>query len=190
MTDILNTLASNADAPAGTYVGANIDPFTADHRELFSSIKGLTGSKIGSSKLHTTVIYSKQYVDPELLEPALKTYKLPIKAKLIGAAAFDALPGPDGSQADDVATLVIKLECPELMELHAACKELGCTHTYLELSPHVSLFYGVPKADCHEAVDKLNAAIAALQEPAYVKLTKLYAEPIKPNWAVKNTSVR
>jgi hypothetical protein len=191
MTDnILSTLSASADAPTGTYVGANVSPFTADHRELFSAIKGLSGSKIGSSKLHTTVIYSKQYVDPALLEPAIGLYKTPIRAKLIGAAAFDALPDPDDSRAADVAALVIKLECPELMQLHAACKDLGCTHTYPELSPHVSLFYGVPKADCHAAVDKLNAAITALQEPVYVELTKLYVEPIKPDWAVKNTTAK
>lgn len=190
MTDILQTLITSADTPAGTYVGANVKPFDDAHRDLLKAVKGLSGSKVGAEKLHTTVIYSKAYVDPTLLEPAIKLYKTPIKAKIIGAAAFDALPAADGSRADDVATLVIKLECPELMSLHAACKALGCTHTYPELSPHVSLFYGVSKADCHKAVDALNELIPKLEEPLYVELTKLYAEPIKQDWAVKNTSKR
>lgn len=190
MTDILTTLVTRADAPAGTYVGANVAPFNDSHRELMQCIKGLAGSKVGAEKLHTTVIYSKQYVDPNLVEPALQLYKTPIKAKIVGAAAFDALPAADGTRANDVATLVIKLECPELMQLHAACKQLGLTHTYPELSPHVSLFYGVPKADCHTAVDALNQAISKLTEPLYVDVTKLNAESIKPNWAVENTSKR
>lgn len=189
--NILSTLATNADLPAGTYVGANISPFTAEHRELFSVIKGLTGSKVGADKLHITVIFSKSaVVNPELIEPLLAMYKLPFKARIIGAAAFDAMPAADGSRANDVATLVIKLESPELMELHATCKWLGCTHTYPELSPHVSLFYGVPKADCHAAVEALNAQVAALTEPVYVEINKLYTEPIKQDWAVKNTSKR
>lgn len=191
MTDILNTLAAQADSPAGTYVGANVSPFTAKHRELFSVIKGLTGSKIGADKLHITIIFSKgTVVEPKLIEPMLAVYKLPLKARIIGAAAFDALPSADGSRSDEVSTLVIKLDSPELMELHAACKSLGCTHTYPELSPHVSLFYGVPKADCHAAVEALNAQIATLIEPEYVELNKLYTEPIKQDWAVKNTSKR
>lgn len=185
MTDILNTLVAQADAPA-----ANVSPFTEEHRALLKAVSGLTGSKVGAEKLHTTVIFSKQYVDPAVIEPALKLYKTPLQAKIIGAAAFDALPKEDGTRADDVATLVIKLECPELMELHAACKQVGCTHTYPELSPHVSLFYGVPKADCHAAVDTLNGLIAKLEQPMYVQVSKLYAEPIKQDWAVKNTSKR
>lgn len=191
MTDILQSLATQADTPAGTYVGAKVSPFTAEHRDLFKVIRGLTGSKVGEDKLHITVIFSKgAVVDAALLQPALDMYKLPLKAQLVGAAAFDALPAADGSRADDVATLVVKLASPELMELHAACKSLGCTHTYPELSPHVSLFYGVPKAECHAAVEALNREIAALPEPAFVELNKLYTEPIKQDWAVKNTSKR
>lgn len=190
MTDILNTLVTQADTPAGTYVGANLDPFTDEHRALLKAVSGLSGSKVGAEKLHTTVIYSMQYVEPAKLEPLLKLYKAPLLAKIVGAAAFDALPSPDGTRADDVATLVLKLECPELMELHAGCKQLGCTHTYPELSPHVSLFYGVPRVDCRGAVDTLNALIAKLEQPLYVQVNKLYAEPIKQDWAVKNTSKR
>ena len=180
MTDIFQTLALQADTPAGTYVGANINPFTAEHRELFSVIKGLTGSKIGKDKLHMTVIFSKDaVVDALLIRPMLEMYKLPLKARIIGAGAFDALPSADGTRDTEVSTLVIKLESPEMMQLHAACKALGCTHTFPELSPHVSLFYGVPKADCHAAVEALNTKIATLTEPLYVELNKLYTEPIK-----------
>lgn len=191
MTDFFQTLALQADTPAGTYVGANVKPFTTEHRDLFSVIRGLSGSKVGEQKLHTTVIFSKgAVVEPELIQPVLDMYKLPIKARISGAAAFDALPQADGSRADDVATLVIKLDSPELMQLHAACKSLGCTHTYPELSPHVSLFYGVPKAECHAAAEALAAKIASLEEPLFVELDKLYTEPIKQDWAVKNTSKR
>ena len=191
MTDILQTLALQADAPAGTYVGADVNPFTAKHRELFKVIKGLTGSKVGENKLHITIIFSKGVVvEASLIQPMLDVYKLPLKARIIGAAAFDALPSADGSRDVEVSTLVIKLESPELMQLHAACKDLGCTHTYPQLSPHVSLFYAVPKADCHAAVAALSEQIAALTEPQYVELSKLYTEPIKQDWAVKNTSKR
>lgn len=191
MSELLKTLAGAAEAPTGTYVGAKVDPFTDEHRTLFQVIKGLKGAKIGADKLHITVVFSRDaYVDPGVIEPAIKLYKLPIKAKIVGAAAFDALPAADGSRDEQVSTMVIKLECQELLELHAACKSLGCTHTYPELSPHVSLFYGVPTADCKQAVDSLNAAITALPEPLYVNLTSLYSEPIKPNWAASNTSKR
>lgn len=188
---ILNSLAVNADAPAGTYVGAKVEPFSDEHRSLFQAVKGLKGAKVGADKLHTTVIFSKgTYVDPTLIEPALKLYKTPLKAKIVGAAAFDALPAADGSRDELVSTLVVKLESPELLQLHAACKELGCTHTFPELSPHVSLFYGVPAAECKAAVEALNAAIAALPEPLYVTLSSLYSEPIKQDWAAANTSKR
>ena len=188
MTSILNTLADKADAPAGTYVGANVENFNAEHRALFKDLSGIAGSKVAGEKLHTTIVYSKgTYVEPELLKPALDSYKTPIKAKIIGAAAFDALPREDGTRAEDVSTLVLKLDCPELMSLHAACKDVGCTHTYPELSPHVSLYYGVPSAECHAAVDDLNGKIASLREPLYVNITKLFTEPIKTDWAKANT---
>lgn len=191
MTDIFQTLAAQADAPAGTYVGATVKPFSEEHRALFQVIKGLSGSKVGEDKLHTTVIFSSgAVVAPELIQPMLDSYKPPLKARISGAAAFDALPGPNMERDGEVATLVIKLDSPELLQLHAACKALGCTHTYPELSPHVSLFYGVPKADCHEAAEKLTACIEVLAEPLYVELAKLYTEPIKQDWAVKNTSKR
>lgn len=191
MSELLKALVDVAEAPTGTYVGAKVNPFTNEHRSLFQVISGLKGAKIGADKLHVTVIFSRDaYVDPSQIELALKLYKLPIKAKIVGAAAFDALPAADGSRDEQVSTMVVKLECPELLELHAACKSLGCTHTYPELSPHVSLFYGVPTADCKQAVDALNKAVAALQEPLYVNITSLYSEPIKPNWAASNTSNR
>lgn len=191
MTDILQTLATQADSPGGTYVGAKVEPFNDEHRALLQVIKGLSGSKVGEDKLHLTIIFSKgAVVAPELIQPMLDSYKLPLKARIIGAAAFDALPGPSMERDGEVATLVIKLDSPELLLLHAACKALGCTHTYPELSPHVSLFYGVPKAACHEAVEKLTACINQLQQPLYVKLSKLYTEPIKQDWAVNNTSKR
>jgi len=189
--NILASLSEKADEPAGTYVGCKVSPFEEAHRELFQAIVGLEGSKVPAKKLHTTVIYSKKYVDPKLLEPALEGYnQQPLQGTIIGAAAFDALPKADGTRADDVATLVIKLKCDPLLELHAALKELGCTHTYPELSPHVSLFYGVPKEECHAAVERLNTAISKLTEPLTVELHSLYAEPIKQDWAEKNTTKR
>lgn len=189
--NILNDLITQADAPGGTYVGANISPFTSEHRELFSVIKGLTGSKVGEQKLHSTIIYSKgKVVAAEPINAMLGMYKLPLKARIIGAAAFDALPGADGTRADDVATLVLKLDSPEMQEIHTACKELGCTHTYPELSPHVSLFYGVPKEACYSAVTALTEKLAQTAEPLYVELIKLYTEPIKQDWAIKNTTKR
>lgn len=191
MNNLLNTLVATADSPAGTYVGAKVDPFSDEHRALFQAIKGLKGAKVGADKLHITVIFSKgAYVDPTLIESALRLYKTPLKAKIVGAAAFDALPAADGSRDELVSTLVVKLECPELLQLHAACKELGCTHAFPELSPHVSLFYGVPAAECKQAVETLNAAISALPEPLYVTLNSLYSEPIKQDWAAANTSKR
>jgi hypothetical protein len=187
MSNILNFLANKADAPGGTYVGANVEDFNAEHCALFKSLSCIAGSRVASEKLHITVVYSKgTVVEPDLLKPAFDSYKLPLKAKIIGAAAFDAVPREDGTRADDVSTLVLKLECSELMQLHAACKDLGCTHTYPELSPHVSLCYDVPKAECHSAVDDLNSKIASLSEPLYVNITKLFTEPIKTDWVKAN----
>lgn len=189
--NILSTLAAQADTVIGTYVGAGVSPFTAAHRELFQVIKGLSGLKIGAAKLHSTIIFSRgAVVEAELIQPILDTYKLPLKARISGAAAFDALPGTNLERDAEVATLVIKLDSPELMQLHAACRDLGCTHTFPELSPHVSLFYGVPKQECHEAADRLTAYIEKLPEPLYVELYKLYTEPLKQNWAADNTSKR
>lgn len=181
--NILNALAAQADLPAGTYVGANVENFNIDHRRLFKNLSGLAGSKVAGERLHTTVIYSKPaYVAPEIIEPILASYKLPVKAKIIGAAAFDALPRDDGTVSDVVSTLVLKLESPELMQLHAACKDVGCTHSYPELSPHVSLYYGVPTAECHAAADDLTRQIEALSEPLYVTLTNFFTEPLRADW--------
>ena len=181
--NILNLLIEQAD-PTGTYVGANIEAFNKSHKELLKSIDKLKGV---IPKLHTTVIYSKQYIEPSILEDTIKSYKIPIQAKIIGADSFDALPDKNGKRAEEVSTLVLKLECKELIELHSKLKKLGCTHIYPQLSPHISLYYGVPIADCKEAVKILKAYISKLEEPLYVNLTKIFVEPIVEDWGKKNT---
>ena len=189
MTDPLNSFVLQTDSPIGICVGANVSPFTDKHRALLRTLK-LSGSKVSADKLHLTIIFSKQHVELASVEQALQLYKLPLNVKIVGAAAFDSPQAGDKVRTEELATLVLKLDCPELLELHAACKKLGCTHPYPELSPHVSLFYGVPKADCQAAVDILSELISKLEEPLYVELNKLYVEPLLPDWTVKNINKR
>lgn len=191
MTDnILKDLIASADKPTGTYVGVKCRPFNDNVKRVLKSMGDLEGNKVGSAKLHATVIYSHQPVADELAKSTFSMIKTPFTAKVIGAAAFDALPSADGTRDANVSTIVLKLESDTLQAVHKALKDLGATHTYPELSPHVSLWYGVPADMAQAAVDKLNKALETEEAPLEVELTDFEARPIVDNWSAANTKKR
>lgn len=179
MSSMLKSLALQADA--GVYVGAKVEPFTAEQRKTLSAASGMIGAKVKQLKqLHVTVIFSERYVDHALVEPLLSAYKTPLKAEVTRAAALN-------SSAEDLATFALLLKCPELMELHAACKALGCTHIFPELTPHVSLFYAVPRALCSKYVVAFNEAYDAETEPLVLSIYDLQVKPLDPEWVARGS---
>lgn len=192
MTGLMKSLQTTADVPSGTYVGCDIAPFSDALKKALSKLGQVTGNKVGVDKLHTTVIYSLQYVELPIAENLCSALAMPVEVDVIGCECFDALPDPKtGVRDGDVATIVLTLASPELQQLHAALKDIGCTHTYDEYKPHVSLYYGTPRADAHAATDKLREALTTHGgEPLKVKLTKFHVRPIVADWAAKNTKKR
>lgn len=122
----LNEIVKQAN---GTYVGVKLDKESCKRiKELCKIID--VPNRVTTEKLHSTIIYSRKHV-PEL-KADLTNY--PIKAK---AKEFHIFNAQDGKKA-----LVLKLDCPALVDRHNhIMSEYGTTYDFPEYIPHVTISY-------------------------------------------------
>lgn len=160
----------------GNYVAINVDA-----NSVFTlPIKPSTGTETPPHKRHVTLMYSKESkVNPSdvLSWLTLHCHKT-IVAETDYYAAFDSIP-KEGQRDENLATLVVKLKSPVLVDIHEKLKDMGMAHSYPEFSPHVSLFYEVDRDECHRIVDELNAKKASNS----VVLSGYQSTFINENWS-------
>jgi len=166
----------------GTYVGANVDELSSELKKLLSV--DVAGTRV--KRHHITVIYSLVELDYDIVNIVLDQIGTPFKTEVIGAACFDALPSDDGTRDVNMSTIVLRLKSVTLEAVHNSLKSLGATHTYKSYEPHISIWYGVPREQAREVVDKLNAVFTDLDKAKFkVTVIGLYAEPLNPDWGKK-----
>lgn len=159
----------------GNYVSIDVDAnsvFNIPH-------KPTSGIETPQDKRHVTLIYSKESnVNPrDVLSWLTLNCHRTIVAEADYYAAFDSIPKA-GERDENLATLVVKLKSPVLVDIHDKLKAMGMNHSYPEFSPHVSLFYKVDRDECHRVVDALNST-----KPSYsVVLSGYHSSPINEDW--------
>jgi len=151
----LNEIAKRVD---GTYVGTVFDKDTRKAiKELMVELK--VPNRTPSARLHSTIIYSRKHA------PDLKATEAiyPIKAKGKELHIFETR---DGKRA-----LVLKLDCPELIERHnEIMAEHQTTYDFPEYIPHVTLSYDCESFDPESYKGKLPNLVI---EGEYVEDLKL-----------------
>lgn len=157
---------------AGRYIGIR---FTPDTKEKLKQIihSEEVPNKIDPSDFHSTVVYSRESNIPGYeVSGKLET---PIDAVI---DSFDIFPSQDGKNC-----LVVKLQAPDLEDMHKKTKEHGASYDFDEYIPHVTLSYDAGEWS-QEDLDKLTQKY---------KGTKLYGDEeydseIIDNWFEKNSS--
>lgn len=154
-------LIEHSPPSEGVYVGVKYD--TDSVKKLKALIKQLKiPNEVPSSKIHTTIIYSRKYV------PDIKTYDtiLDIVAIPKKFTVFDT--------QDNKRALVIELDCEYLVDRHnAIMEEYGTTYDFEKYIPHITLSYDIGDL---EFIYDFN------ENPIELVLTSEYTEKLILNW--------
>lgn len=138
----------------GTYVGVRFDKKTVKQLNEFMDVNNVP-NQILTSKLHSTLIYSKKPC------PDFKALQdnYPLKTKFKGFELF----------GEDKTCLVVLIDSPEMIKRNKEItEEHGATSDYDEYHPHITLTYNVEDLD----VDKLP------DYPHDIIIQSEYSEPI------------
>jgi len=165
-----------ATKPSGNYMSIGVDGSLM----LPGFVPPKTGTEVTLDKQHVTLIYSKESNTNHgvLLDKIEQSFPTEIAAKVVEFACFDDLP-KDGERDENKSTLVVKLKSDLLVKIHEKLKQLGCEHSYPKFSPHVSLYYGVDRDECHRLVAKMNSRVPF---PTDVRLSGYVSQPIVKDW--------
>jgi 2'-5' RNA ligase len=165
--------------PGGNYLSIGVEAPGISLRALPYGIPD-DGYECEPGNQHVTLIYSEaSKIDPtDLLSEVTAKFPQSLLAEIDHFECFDALP-KDGERDENKCTIVAKLYCPMLREIHDYLVSRGCRHSYDEYSPHMSLWYDCDRAKGHELADKLNKYY---QVPSLV-LQYYKSDTIKKDWA-------
>ena len=123
------SLSQYAKHKDGTYVSLLFDTPTKNLLDVFTSNNlGLT-DKIDPATYHCTLIYSRTPV------PSADTIKYPARV-IAHAMGWEVFPTKTGDKC-----LVMRLHCPQALELNAQLNKLGATSDYDVYKPHVTVCY-------------------------------------------------
>ncbi len=154
----------------GTYAGLRFDETSQSQLEKFNK-KHKIPSPVSPDKLHVTLLYSRKYLPDYTAAGELKH-------------AFYCSPkefvvwNTNGENKAVSKCLILKLDCPELVQYHNHLMELhGATFDYKEYQPHVTLSYNIGDLD----VDLLHVA----DLPRSLTLSYEYQEVLDLDWASK-----
>lgn len=114
---------------------------------------------------HSTVVYSRNFI-PEY--PELGNIDPPWSAQPVGYEVWPS--GPNAFKNDTTYCLVLRIECPELIErFNHIMENYDATYDYDEYKPHISLSY-----DVGEDFDP-----SSLPYPNAINVVKEYSEELK-----------
>lgn len=152
------------EQPDGTYAAAKMDKKSCDKIKQFC-IENNIPNRVSSEKLHTTIIYSR------VKAPELKANQdiYPIKASCASLEIFKTF--------DEKNALVMKLDCPQLVQHHNnIMEEHGTTYDFPEYVPHITISY-----DCGD----FNPS-SFVGELPMVTFIMEYVEDLVLDWQNKN----
>lgn len=166
-------------SPNGNYVSAKV---SFDNSDIQKTFKIESGKFVPKSELHVTLMYSKETsIDTRKIEDLLSTIDFPLSGTFTHAASFDSKDS-DGN-ATGLATLVLEIDCPEVVNIHQELMNIGLKHSYDEYRPHCSLVYNIDAKECSLLVDKLNKILDNTKYSCSIHTPK--AEPIDTDYVSK-----
>ena len=148
----------------GTYAACKYDDQTCEILKAWMTLWSIP-KPIDSKDFHTTIIYSRQAIVQEH-QRNMNDYELKILAWRWPPVSIGILKSSPKSLK---RCLVLKLEAPELVNLHDALCRAGATHDFPTYEPHVTLSYDVP--------DDFDWKKIVLP-PVYFIPSKIYFEPL------------
>jgi hypothetical protein len=135
-----------------------------------------------NTKPHITLMYSKDtnvpfsYIDYVLSRRKLNGVVIPV----IGVDVFDN-PAENEVRDEALGCIVLKVESPILTDIHNHLIRIGCKHSYDEYSPHATLIYNCPLAQCHIAKADIEKQLK--NSGLFLTCTTTHNEHVKENWA-------
>ncbi len=130
--------------------------------------------RVQSSKLHSTVLYSKKYLPNYKAQGELET---PIIGTPKKFSVWETQPDKDGETAN---SLVLQYDASELVAHHQKLmKEHGATYDFDEYKPHVTLSYNIGDLD----ISKLDPS-----NIGNINIVSEYGEDLDFDWAKNNAS--
>jgi hypothetical protein len=168
-------LLNRTNMSKGTYAAVKYSTKTQDKIAKFVKDLGIP-NPLPASKLHTTVLYSRKYLE-DLPHKTVK-FDHPLSATMKGFDVWKTRPD-DGSKPTDC--LVIKLDSPQLTMLHEVLMDLHkATYDFEKYTPHISLSYDI--------ADFQTSKISShLKDFGNLEIVEFYVEDLDLNWAKNST---
>ncbi len=164
----LKDLHEKVNTTQGTYAGVNYSPESVQAIETFNKKHNIP-NPIAPGKIHTTLLYSRKFLPNYKPQGTLST---PLTATFDSFVVWKTTP-PNPNQTP-WNCLVMKLKCPELVELHKKyMDEHQATYDYDEYSPHVTLSYNIGDLDVKHLPDFTEQLI----------IVEEYGEDLALDWA-------
>ncbi len=168
-----NEYTFEAEKKRGSYAGVHFDEDTLKRIKEFS-IGNKIPQRVQSSKLHSTVLYSKKYLPNYKAQGELET---PIIGTPKKFSVWETQPDKDGGTAN---SLVLQYDASELVAHHQKLmKEHGATYDFDEYKPHVTLSYNIGDLD----ISKLDPS-----NIGNINIVSEYGEDLDIDWAKNNAS--
>ncbi len=158
-------------AQKGTYAGVRFDADTNKAINQYMKDNSIPNA-IKSTKLHTTLLYSRKHL-PDY-KPLGK-----IDPPLVATPGdFDVWkPTPEDSTEKPTRCLIVKIDCPALVERHEfLMEEYDATYDYVEYKTHITLSYNIGDMD----ISKLPKLSSVVKE---INIVMEYAEELDLSWA-------
>lgn len=157
----------------GTYAGIRFSENTKNSIEAYMRETRIP-NMLDKEKLHSTLLYSRKHC-PDY-QP---NEKLSLTGKPDGFVVWNTQ-APEGSDRDTTRCLVLKYECPELVDRHFQLRhEHGATHDFPDYTPHITLSYDIGDMD----VDQLPDISKFLSQ---IELAHEYQEDLDLDWCSTN----
>lgn len=164
-----------AENNPGNYVSVDVDGMPL---HLVSTLPGKV-----NTKPHITLMYS-----PESAVPLDHIQYLLNRRSMLGSSVmvtdadiFDSLPDPENGRPEHLGCIVLKVNSPQINDLHFALQRLGCKHTYTPFSAHATLIYNCPIDQCKLVLDDIKRAIS--DDGLFLTCRGFNNEHIVKDWA-------
>lgn len=164
----------------GNYVSVDVEglPLT-----LVASLPGTV-----NSKPHITLMYS-----PESSVPLDHINYVLGRKSLLGAVVpvtgvdiFDSESDDTNGRSEHVGCIVLKVNSPQINDLHNHLVRLGCKHTYNPFNAHATLIYNCPIDQCRIAAKEIQSKIA--RDGMFLTCKGFNNDFIDKNWVDKLNS--
>lgn len=165
---LIRNLLQESNDKQGTYAGVRFSDDTIERIKAFIKKYDIPNA-VRSSKLHTTLLYSRKHL------PNFEA-RGKLDSPIIGTpTGFDLWKTQPKEGQEQTQCLVLKYDAPELKALHEALmKEHGATWDYPDFNAHVTLSYNYP-GSLEDVGDP--------SEVGEIEIVEEYGEDLNLDWA-------